>query len=56
MSRDTAEVRLTGTEEQVQTAKGLIEDFVNEETSGLSYLYIFHLSPKAYAPHDELFC
>ena len=41
--RDEPEVQLMGTEEQVQTAKGLIEDFVRQ-TSGLSCLLYFILN------------
>ena len=52
VEHDGEEIRLMGTEEQVQTAKGLIEDFVSQKTSGLpclknsfyAILLSFHMS------------
>ena len=41
MGTEEQEVRLMGTEEQVKTAKRLIEDFVSQQTSGLSWLLLF---------------
>ena len=40
--RNEAEVQLLGTKEQVQIAKGLIEKFVSQQTSGLFLFIVFY--------------
>ena len=42
LGRDETEVWLIGTEEQVQIAKGLIEDFVKHQTSGLAQQFFLN--------------
>ena len=44
LGREDTQVRLIGTEEQVQIAKGLIEDFVRHQALGLSHQICFFLT------------